>query len=1075
MEAEAEVVDTDNFTYEAEVLPEIEIRELVSFEELVAALPSFVAFSEDEVLHLMSQLVEDKHKGRVFQQVYNAVIKKRRPSQEHIVPVLAASVEEVTDEKLTEIIREFEEANEAPNYLSQMDQIAKIMYPLEKLHGTYRPVIPVTVGLAQDTKKRFVLLPKDIVAQELYGIAFRPITTTNQSYLHEKSNTHQIPPFPNTDDIQVGQSIDEAVIDFQRVCDEISTLYDAHSLRVHLSRFGYNFDMLNEQQLQLLISKLKTLIDDDNVGNDKSDLDADSKASMFAKPTISRHDMWETFSQALERPIDKDKYFTAWQSIASMMQLAAPAVDIPYDAVEIANGLKDNKFTMEDVIAMLKYERSLAQYKLMKNFLDGIQATSIEDIGPLLDKHRNQWSRIFAAYVDRVNQEFVETYRDMTEVKEGRQEDGYIGDADTYVFEEQANIPLNMNDDDVDEMDDVDVENDGVIPNKTYDLSSVSSGCKEVLEHVLPKLMKVKESSGLPLDINALISYISSNVVRISRSDYLQAAVPQLAVDKRNQLLSMDMERALHITQFITPSSIIPPLKEAIITSWKSYESDARSVFILATGWWVLDIQQKALARELTFDTMRGFLPCIRKFSPWGPPLQADKGEGVLEYITCVAKETNVWHHSSEELKQSVMRIWEGDARIDDMKALYKELGKNVASMNERAKAANLSLAEAIENKQKQRYLPEYVKAYMLLPGLLASYQNKVAYGCCLQKIGQSFRADSDWRGVLKRVGNVKDAFAKKRMTMVEMPPYMHYSVANVQDEVHELNNTTSTLSLDPLQQFSFQEWMNQWSTLDLSFITPDMVQMAYSDINKANGLTEKFIQMAAITAGTKSSFYDFLQAQASWTHFDQALNIIITTLHRESKAYDDGVEKDALKNGINDLKTAKKHMQNLKGIFQDVEFSLIKPLYAHILSRAICLPAVPESTSTKRLVLTGATYNTNFLTKTVKATLDELRSFASAKNMPSIDEHKEFITNVREQQKVEVLEVLDKKNIDDRQLLLDAKKLGLVQLVQKPTGRPEDDDDQNAVVDDEEAGLDEYRYNGQNQDENDMEGLNDE
>lgn len=1065
----------DTFTYEAEILPEIEIRELVSFDELVATMPSFVAFTEDEILHHLTQLVEDKHKASVFQTIYDAIRNHVATHPEHVVPILTTRVAEVTDEALQkQLLPALERTNRAPNYQSQMDEIYKITYPLEKTAGSYVPIVPVTVGLEGDVKKRFVLLPKDQIPQRLHGIAYRIQYVTSASYIHERANVHSIPPFPTTEDIIEGKTVDEAEIPFQGVCDLLTDILDTHGLRVHFSRFGYDFDALTEDQITVLVAKLATLSVDKEVAENVATNPADDQAPFTS---ITRKNMWDAYAQASERPIEMEKYMAAWQSLTTSMQLSTPAVDVPSDVLAIVEGLGENKFTLDDVIANLRYKRSLAEFTTLRSFLDNVQATSQNDIQAMLEQERSRWAMIYDSYVDRVNREFVETYKDMAEIKEGRDEATYIGDVENVLFEEQANQIIEAVDIDTDEDDAVDgsslvADVDGI----SIYLTGLSAGCREVLEIVLPKIVKLKNLSGLPLDIEALVAYISSNVVRISRAEYIHASVPTLAVHQRNQLLSMDMERALHMTTFMTPTYIIPPLKEALQTSWKALETDAKNVFFIALAWWVLDIQQKALARDLAFDTMQGFLPCIRKFSPWGPPISSDKGEGVLEYIVCIAKESQLWSFSTEELKLQIMKLWDGDERVDSMKVKYKELGKHVMTMNERAKAANLSLAEAIANKQKQRYLSEYVKAYMLLPGLLASHQPKVNYGCCLQKIGENFRADSDWRDILKRVRDIKDAYAKKRMTMADMPSYMLYTRPVTLMETSDVTNTVTSLALDVPTLFSIEEWLDQWSSLNLSFITPDMVAAAYTDINKTVTLSQKFLDMASTTASTRiPQMHEFLQEKASWSNFDQMLNVILATLHREKATYaDDAVERQALDTSITEMIRVKHHMQKLKGVFGDVEYTFVRPLYAYVISRAVCLPSVPEASKTKRLVLTG-TYNTNFLTKTVKASLDALKQFMSVKKMPTLEEQKDFITNVREQQKVEVLDILDNKSVDDRHLLLEAKKLGLVKLTQAPTGTSfEEEEKKRQEMEDQEA-LDEFKYKGVDQDQNDVDNLDDE
>lgn len=1066
---------SDAFTYEVEVLPEIEIRELVTFEELLDSMPSFVAFSQEEIFQHLAQLVQDKQKAAAFQSLFNYVKEARTKHalSSLIVPVLKTEVASVEDDDIETTAAAIYETQRAPNYQSQFEEVFKIMYPLLDVPGSFlTPVVPVTVGLENGLQKRFVLLPTDRVSHDLYGVAFRKPLVTPSSHIYERVNTHTIAPFPSQADISVGKTPEEVQIDFQEVCNQLGAVTDANSLNVHLEQYGFSLSSLNEDQARLLIQRLQQLLEDEDDTEKQSKVSAteyDSKQTAF----IPRRKMWEQFEVLLKTPMTVDKFRVMWEGLAYSTQLVQPPVDIPNNAFAIATGLSENKFTLEDVVNHLKYQRTLSEYEQLRSALERFQAVSLEDSSKMIEELKQRWETIFTYYVDRAPKQFVTMYRDMAEIKEGRDDSTYMGDVREYVFEEQAIQPLAVNESDEEE----DVS-EVVKPKPVqYDLKNSSAGVREVLEAVLPKIESLRLSSGLPLDMDALVSYLNSTISRVSRFEYLSQAIPGLSLQVRNQIILMDMERALHMASFITPSELSTPLKEAIKQSWTAFEGDAKSVLVEAISWWVLDLQERALKRELIFDVTKGLMACVRKWSPWGPPLQNDKGEGVLEYLTCCAKETQgVWSWGADELKRMVLESVNNNPKVDDMKTRFKELGKAVLTMSEKAKAANISLGEVIENKQKSRYLPEFVKTYMLLPGLLAGSQSKMSTGCCLQKLGENYEADSDWRGVLKRLRDVKDAFAKKRMAMVEMPVYATFETETAPLETAEVHNVSEKLHIESASYFKIEAWLQSWSEVATSFVSSDMVLSVYSDANKALTQADKFVQMAVNTIGSRqklSNVATFLREEASWAQLDQMFNIIAFTLQKESKTYqDDTIERGVLTSAIRDMAVVKRQMQKLSGIFDDVEFSLIKPLYVYIIARALCLPSVPETSSNQRLSLQSAV-STGFLAKTIKAVMDAVKQLAVASKMPSLEDQKTFITNVREKQKIEILDILDQKSVDDRQVLLDAKKLGIISLLQKPSVTDTETVEEEQNEDDDATS--EFKARGQNTDDNDLDNLDDE
>ena len=77
---------------------------------------------------------------------------------------------------------------------------------------------------------------------------------------------------------------------------------------------------------------------------------------------------------------------------------------------------------------------------------------------------------------------------------------------------------------------------------------------------------------------------------------------------------------------------------------------------------------------------------------------------------------------------------------------------------------------------------------------------------------------------------------------------------------------------------------------------------------------------------------------------------------------------------------------------------------------------------------------------------------------MPTQEEQQAFITRMRELQKVETLRVLNSQTEEDRQMMVDAKKLGLFKV-----NDPKDNDVENMVDDNaNEEGEAEFAYRGE-------------
>jgi hypothetical protein len=90
---------------------------------------------------------------------------------------------------------------------------------------------------------------------------------------------------------------------------------------------------------------------------------------------------------------------------------------------------------------------------------------------------------------------------------------------------------------------------------------------------------------------------------------------------------------------------------------------------------------------------------------------------------------------------------------------------------------------------------------------------------------------------------------------------------------------------------------------------------------------------------------------------------------------------------------------------------------------------------------------------------------------MPSIAEQQAFITKMREVQKIETLKLLNAQTEDDRQLMIEAKNLGLLNM--RPLLPTEEEQEVTEEVNNtyEEEGENEFRYAGEDPEhENDNE-----
>lgn len=1069
----------DEQLYESELLPEIEIREIMSLEELMTMDTSFVAFSENEILQYMSQLVEDTHRGKVFHRLFQQLRSlPEHPSTQYVIPILDTEVANHEDNQY-EILQAIVDTNNAPNYISQLNEIYKLTYPLSISLDAPPPhlpssVTPITVGIEGNLSKTYVLLPRDIAyaKQSVIGSAYRIPLTTQSSYLHERANAPEMQRLET--EIVLGKMPHEMIPDFNVIVDRIDSITDLHTLRVYLERFGYDIDRLSQPKMETLIAKLRTLPIDSETEDKKSN--SRSRASPPSLALTSRASMWKMFEDMLQHRLDADKFLAMWEMLPSTTQLVAPAIEVPKDIAEIALGVADGKFTLDDVVASLKYQHDLAEYQQVRKLLEDFQSFNAEEAQTNLATMMEKWNIVFAPYTDRMPESFLTEFQELAEIKAGADTSTYLGDPQRVYHDEEHDTIAAVadTDDDPDAYAEVNAEVATRIDPLPIPLHSMSEGAREILQAVLPKIQRIQRASGVPCNFQALVNSLVSKIVRVSRKEYIDANVMGLSMQVRDQIIHMDFDTAIHTASMILPTELSAQLQDVVKMAWNVWEEDTITIFYESFAWWILDIQENALDRTLMFDVTQGSFACLPKWSPWGPPLQADKGEGVLEYLVCVAHDLQIITSSTDAMKRKLLEIIEAEPRTATLKSRFREIGKDVPIMTDRAKAANMSLAEAIENKQKSRYLPEFVKTYMLLPGLLTG-QPRLSSGCCLQKIGADFNADSDWRGVLKRLRDVKDAFAKKRMTMIEMPHLALYErpAPSVADATTDADAFLPT-PIPPIVNIQMEDWLMNWDMSTVTFVSKELLRLTLRDANQAMAQAEKFLQMAKATARLRMDIFEFLKEKASWTHFDQIINIILLNLQQTCQKSTVGSRQHTiLQLYLSEVVMVKRHFQSLHGVWDDIDVQILRPLLTHVIARAVCLPAIPETSNTNQLVM-SETVATGFLSNTIKSVLEKLKKYIAVIAMPTMEEQAAFITDMREQQKVQVLSFLDEKNVDDRQLHMDMKKLGLTTFAKRPepvASATNEEPPPQGDADYEAEGEREFTYRGVDADNN---GIND-
>jgi hypothetical protein len=1071
-------MSSPTFIYEDEILPEIEIRELLSLEQVLENNPTFIAFTREEMLEHLFELIPETKKTAAFVDAIIGQTKNMKQLDEsNIVPVLRAGRKDTSLEEDASSF--YQEYIAAPNYKLQQNMLSTYQYPLEQVlpsnssEGTFVPSSRVHVGLNSGTHDISVVLAEDDVRQALIGATYNPPTCTSESFLCEKVGAQTS--YPNDLPFIETADIERCLPSFDKVLEGLTQIPDIHELRVVLSRYNFNFDELSNQQLRKLVKHIRGLPVEEEE-------DRERRSSRSQKVTALD---WQDFGAALSQytqlvsSYDKTKYDTIYNALVSSLPPQSANVDVPLNAADIAQGLRTNQFTFDDVYNFLKMMRNKYIVDEAVATLKRYMSIDPEAIPDTVQASIEKWQRRLNKYQDRTAKTFLDIYRDIADIKQGTDTSKYDGNPKQEQYGEYEEIqheyvpPL----EDDDDMDVSKIKDDEDVMD--VDMSTVTEGQQEVLIPVLRKFKKIANASGLPCNFQGMVAFICPRVIRISFKETLMQYVPELAESVRTQLSSGNYEAAMRFAMSIVPTELGERAQTVVRQMYKEYRDTLKKTFLQCFAWFLLEIQEAALEKRLNFDPMSGMLTCVQQWTPFGPPLVKDKdSEGALYYMSCVAHETGVvaeFQWKAEDVMKHTIAVAmdEMNQRVEGLRAKWTHYTKENTQTISKARQANLSLAEAIQMKLKKRVLPDFVKAFLYIPGMISSSKHpSFAVGCCMQQLGADFKADSDWQE-MKKLKGVKDQFAKKRMTKVERP-----GLAWLDKKARKGENTTvSTQFYVPreiprTQDVNLLTWLTGAQSRNLYLLPSSIIQSLINDPLSVNNTIIHNVRAFLKTCNKKSPSLEEVIIKGNDTSMPKRiLDIVATTLQAQRQLQTEGsIEHNYVQSALTHIIDIKKCISTLKGVFDDVDSNTILYMYKYIVSAAICLPASTLDTVNNKLVLTDRV-RSSFLTDVLSDTFNRVQKCLSTSIMPSIAEQQAFITKMREVQKIETLKLLNAQTEDDRQLMIEAKNLGLLNM--RPLLPTEEEQEVTEEVNNtyEEEGENEFRYAGEDPEhENDNE-----
>lgn len=1036
----------DEIIFENEVLPELEIEELLTAEQMLAFQPRFVAFSDAEISSYLYQLLHSFSRADMFSKLHKSVLVQEERSlleqvdiftnisrinfqqwRGHDVELEDGTVEVEWEEN--NFFEEIENAKNANTYMLQQYAVDRVFFPfvVDPLRG--KPIIEENASIRFGSAYSRIF-KHDPMQIEMDGAIWKVPSRTRKDYVMDRpfsrtffrsrkvewreGETHDV-------NAWIRRHVRPSIHD---IIEKYTLWTDYHELERLLMVADYTVDDLTESEFRDVCAHLETLSESLEEADTQSMSRRLIQSLRYKMPKngISMTDMitneFERSTSLLtEEGIHKkqEQYSLLIQSIPPLpLQIGIPS------PIEIASQLRSGSVTLEDIATTLKQWYQRWNLDTMITFMEKYMENTLDT------ERMNQLQLYLMDSVRSVNvindYRFFDHYADMAEVKEGndtRLYDGTPMAQNDYGYEDtqDADVFPNTNEGGMDGEFTADATHliEPMMPSMNIELDD---GQKEVFEIAWKRVHDIHVASGLPVDMEICIEWAKHYIIRVSRVQQLCSKIPALVEVIAKRVVVNDLDRAYQRIQDLHDAELRDALGREYRLVHEEWMNSCEMAFrLILTRWWY-DLCSKSLHGSLQFTPLQGmYTHHISVWSYFGPPMQPDATSGIIFYITNVAESVDTRMHA-RELRKDIQNLadrylseettillqkWE---EVKDTERAWKKADKAVMLLEDTIKA--------IKAKQRVDVLAGYLPALMYLPFMLPGKRDarKAAgwiQGCCAAVLDEKFKADIDWKSKLTDLYKIKNYLAKERWTLQQRVPLENFKETVSKEK--EKEGKKEDISFLEQNKGVIEEVGADMYTVDVAKFT----WIPRSHMTMLSGSTQ---EVQNWTRSLLEQMYPRQKALQVYQVFDAIVDpVSILSLINQFSARWENRE-------IYDL-----------DMFHEIKKTLrvlpvgraSKHMLMYCLVLAIGMPAFVDQG--RFTAPNGMTMQA--LQRVWNANLQICIEWNKNGFMMTKSEIQSFITQVREKQKEISLERLDVLTDEDRQLLLEAKNIGLIRIVE--------------------------------------------
>ena len=1096
-------IEIDNIMYkiEDEELDDIEYLEIMSLDDIIKDNPSFIALSSIDIHDNLYNMFLNKKKAdnvvKLFYEIIEDNNKKRGLLNNYENYIFNVEAEKIENDLLR--IKDPEDANYfnklEKREISDYDKAKNkyffcLKYNNESTNIRFNDDKTILVSLEPYQNKEFPVyypvFPIDEVNIPIISAYYKiPKTTINDNiYEHITSflinnNNINLKFAYNYDNVRelikdVQPDIKHIIRYLNETKDDNYTL-NYNNINSIFKKFGKSLDLINETDYDILYDYMISITEYEKERKNISRQVKIKKSDISNKKLI----FFDKLKSILNLLDLKDNMITFLENTKIILDEHISNVFITDEITNL------NSINIYDLILHIDISENEEIEQILSNIKQFIHLKNIKEtinaIDKILNTHFNkdvifnnyeilkkkvEYSRNHITDYDTDGKQYLISYREIKEIKEGKDIDKYEGIPNDYAEE---NIDIEDQDNFANDIYDIKYTIDSIDINKYLTNINYKSedGFIDGLKIILPELYEISKLSNIELDYDILCS----ELFKYNRS------IPSRRYIYTNEFREKNMELdniLLKILEKVPPkhisnikglvSELDKNVIDLIIFINDKWLKMIKKMFIHAISFWIINVQEKIL--ENTFPLDENYLNdnYIVNWYKYGSPfnnLKKSEDKGVLPYILNITKEylsnNNEFLINIDNLLTNTIKYIEENyiTHLENMKdkfELFKNRNKEMRGLIEKDKFNSLREKKVCVNSPNT-CKEQHVKSLIYMPDINYVKLHKFLHGCCLKKLDDTFSDDIDIKNA-KRKDLIawKKEFAKKRLTnkgrvLRFIPLLVEKKV--VEKEIYINIKEDITYSF---KYYIVSTWLNDMRLKNNTIFPIKSIDYFELYPKKIDDSIKNNLNILAKTSKNIKNDIFISYFYKNKIKYKNIIFAIIKILNDFSKKKDDLEIKLLIDISIKDLRKIIIDLNNLNSLITDEYEIDIERINKYIVSRALCCPFNPDELINGSL--SSTILNNSIIQDLMKIIYSEILKIIQV-SFPTAEENVNFLNEQREKNKQNKINILNDKSVEENLLIKELKKAGIKY---KLFGE---------IIEDENAKLDEFMNNVDNTDVN--------